>query len=137
MYEDSVRVLGETDASKRVERLGVITDNTMIDQFQPWYFGVAFAFLFKFCTGMPDMPAFAKRVRYRRTVDAPRIEPSLWIKVLSRRVEASLSRDWTFGFVSWNYLFRSAVNMSRTFFSCQTNVPGSTKKIQMKKTSKK
>ena len=99
-YEDSVRVLGETDASKRVERLGVITGNSMIDQFQPWYFGVAFAFLFKFCTGMPDMPAFAKRVRYRRTVDAPRIEPSLWIKVLSRRVEASLSRDWTFGFVS-------------------------------------
>ena len=35
---------------------------------------------------------------------------------MGRRVEAQLSRDWHFGFVSWNYLFRSAVNLSRTFF---------------------
>ena len=35
----------------------VMTSGTgMMPQFRPWHFGVAFAFLFKFCTGMPDMP---------------------------------------------------------------------------------
>ena len=58
----------------------------MIDQFQPWYFGIAFAFLFKYCTGMPDMPAFAKRSRYRRKADAPRIEINAWVQAMSRRV---------------------------------------------------
>ena len=50
----------------------------MVDQFTPWYFGVAFAFLFKFCTGMPDGPAFLEKERYRRSEDAPRIEISEW-----------------------------------------------------------
>ncbi len=34
------------------------TGGRMMDQFQPWYCGVAFDFIFKFCTGMPDMPAW-------------------------------------------------------------------------------
>ena len=48
------------------QRYVVQTGNIIMDQFQPWYFGVAFAFCFKYCTGMPDMPAFAKRPRHRR-----------------------------------------------------------------------
>ena len=32
--------------------------NEMLDQFEPWYFGVAFAFCFKYCTGMPYMQNF-------------------------------------------------------------------------------
>ena len=40
---------------------------------------------------------------------------------MSRRVEAQLNRDWTFGFVSWNYIFRSSINLSRTFFVYQHN----------------
>ena len=34
----------------------VATGNQMMNQFVPWYFGVAFAFCFKYCIGMPDMP---------------------------------------------------------------------------------
>ena len=83
----------------------------MIDQFQPWYFGVAFAFLFKYCTGMPDIPEYFEKERYRRDEDAPRIEGPLWVQVMARRVEAQLSRGWHFGFVTWNYLFRSCVNL--------------------------
>ena len=49
-----------------LNRFKVITGNRMVDQFQPWYFGVAFAFLFKYCTGMPDMPAFLEKERYAR-----------------------------------------------------------------------
>ena len=89
----------------------------MLDQFEPWYFGVAYAFLFKYCTGMPDMPDWSERARYRRAEDAPRVGTSLWVRVLSRRVEAQLSRDWSFGFASWNFLFRSTINLSRTLYS--------------------
>ena len=65
----------------------------MIDQFQPWYFGVAFAFIVKYCTGMPDMPEFSEKQRYRRHADAPRVEPPLWARIMSRRVEAQVNRD--------------------------------------------
>ena len=88
----------------------------MIDQFQPWYFGVAFAFVFSYCIGMPDMYHFAETPRHRRGDDAPRVEPPAWVRIMARRVEAQISRVWNFGFVSWNYIFRSAVNLSRTFF---------------------
>ena len=33
---------------------------------------------------------------------------------MARRCEAQIGRDWTFGFTSWNLLFRSALNLSRT-----------------------
>ena len=91
-----------------------------MDQFEPWYFGVAFAFLFKYCTGMPDMPEWSEKQRYRRGEEAPRVDPSLWVRIMSRRVEAQISRDWHFGFASWNFLFRSAVNMSRTVYSYES-----------------
>ena len=32
----------------------VVSSNQPIDQFAPWYFGVAFAYLFQYCTAMPD-----------------------------------------------------------------------------------
>ena len=50
------------------------TGNKMIDQFEPWYFGVAFPFIFKYCIGMPVMPEWVKAPRYRREADAPRVE---------------------------------------------------------------
>ena len=86
----------------RTECMEVKTGNQMIDQFVPWYFGIAFAFIFTYNAGMPDMPAFARRPRHRRDVDAPRIETDAWVQAMSRRVESSVSRDWSFGFVTWN-----------------------------------
>ena len=76
------------------------TGNVMIDQFVPWYFGIAFAFIFTYNTGFPDMPAFTRRPRYRRSPDAPRIETELWVSAMSRRIEGSVSRDWNFGFLT-------------------------------------
>ena len=110
-----------TGEHQRVPKYVAATGNELVSQFNSWYFGVAFAFLFKFCTGMPDMPEFAEKVRYRRTRDAPRVEPHFWVRVMSRRMEAQLQRDWHFGFVSWNYIFRSAVNLSRTLYSYERN----------------
>eukprot|EP00973_Karenia_brevis_P037231 5133403-Karenia_brevis.AAC.1 len=66
----------------------------MQPQFRPWYFGVAFAFLFKFCTGMPDMPEWCTHQRHRRGEHAPRVPLTLWVKLLTRRIEQHLKRDW-------------------------------------------
>ena len=40
---------------------------------------------------------------------------------MSRRIEASLSRDYSFGFVTWNHLFRSSVNLSQSLYAYERN----------------
>ena len=99
------------------KKIAVSTGNVMLDQFEPWYFGVAFSFMFSFCTGMPDRPAFQNKSSYRRAADAPRVEHALWDQIMGRRIEGQCIRDWQLGYVSWNCLFRSAVNLSRTLWS--------------------
>ena len=103
----------------RKERVEVRTGNVMVDQFVPWYFSVAFGFMFTYQAEMMDMPSFAKHPRYRRSDDAPRIEAADWVRATSRREEGSVSCDWTFGFVAWNYLFRSSVNLSHSVYAYQ------------------
>ena len=95
---------------KNVSRVTACTGNKMLDQFEPWYFGIAFSFLIKYCTGMPDRPEFVQKPRYRRDASAPHVSLNRWVTTMARRVESSISRDWLFGFVSWNLMFRSAVN---------------------------
>ena len=60
------------------------------------------------------MPEFARQPRHRRTIEAPRIETGAWVKAMSRRIEASVSRDRLFGFVTSNYLFRFSYNLSHS-----------------------
>ena len=101
-------------------RVAVSTGNEMLDQFKPWYYGVAFSFMFSYCTGMPDVPAFQETERYRRIEHAPRVEHPVWDKIMARRVEGQMVRDWQLGFVSWNCRFKTAVNLSRTLWSYET-----------------
>ena len=61
------------------------TGNEMLDQFQPYDFGVACSFIFSYCTAMPDPPAFMRRPRHRRTDDAPRVEISDWVIIMAPR----------------------------------------------------
>ena len=86
----------------------------MINQFQPWYFGVAFAFCFKYCTGMLDMPEWSQTARHRRTGHAPQVNLATWVKIMSRRCESHLKRDWLLGFTMWSVLFRSMLNQSKS-----------------------
>ncbi|HIE71391.1 MAG TPA: hypothetical protein EYP98_15145 [Planctomycetes bacterium] len=95
----------------------ISTGKTMADQYEPWYFGVAFAFCFKYCTGMPDAPEWMKKPRYRRAEDAPRVEFPLWVKLMTRRIEQQLKRDWLLGFSMGSFLFRSTLNACRTMYS--------------------
>ncbi|CAJ1356044.1 unnamed protein product, partial [Effrenium voratum] len=106
--------LAEAADAGRLDRVRVTTGQELVDQFEPWYFGVAFAFLFKYCTGMPDPPEWSNKARWRRQSSDPHVSLASWTRAMARRVEAQLSRDWTFGFASWNLLFRSAVNLART-----------------------
>ena len=89
----------------------------MLDQIHPYDVGVAISLIFIYCTAMPDPPAFMRRPRHRRTDDAPRVEISDWVRIMARRREASLQNVCSFGFVSWNYLFRSAANLSRPAYA--------------------
>ena len=66
---------------------------------------------------MPDMPEWCSQPRYRRILNAPRVELPLWARDMRRRVESQLRRDWNFGYASWNLLFRATINMSRTLYS--------------------
>ena len=115
---DMLRSLrGTSDA--QMHRFVLASGSRMENQFVPWYFGVAFAFLFKFCTGMPDMPEWSKVPRHRRKDDAPQVPFPLWVKIMTRRVEQQLRRDWLFGFTMSNVLFRSLLNQCRTVYSYQ------------------
>ena len=63
------------------------------------------------------MPAFAHKKRFRRAADAPRIETGEWVRTMSRRIEASVARDYSFGFASWSYMFRSSLNLSQSLYA--------------------
>ena len=95
----------------------VSTGSHMMNQFEPWYFGVAFAFCFKYCVGMPDMPSWSKTPKHRRGKDDPIVDLSTWVRVMTRRAEMQLRRDWMFGFTMGSVLFRSLVNQSRAVYS--------------------
>ena len=66
---------------------------------------------------MPDMPDWSKEPRHRRTGDAPKVPLELWVKIITRRVEQQLKRDWLLGFSMGNVLFRSLLNQCRTVYS--------------------
>ena len=44
----------------------------------------------------------------------------MWDQIMARRAEGQFVRDWQLGFVSWNCRFKTAVNLSRTFWSYDT-----------------
>lgn len=100
-----------------VPQYAVQTGNVLVEQFEPWYFGVAFAFAFKFCTGMPDMPPFAKHPRHRRTADAPNVFVPLWVRLMAGRVEQQIRRDWHLSYAMGSFLFRTSVNLCRQVYS--------------------
>jgi hypothetical protein len=90
----------------------VTTGTQMINQFEPWFFAIAFPFCFKYGVGMPDMPEWTERSRHRRAEGAPRVELAMWTRIMTRRVESQFRRDWRFGFAMSSLLFQSSINMA-------------------------
>ena len=107
----------------------VRTGNVMVDQFQPFYFAVAFSFCFKYCTGCPDVANTVNKDsirgdrRHQGDPNAPHVNIYAWLSAMARRVETQFRRDWTFGFVSWNYIFRTMVNLQKNTFMYSTHDP--------------
>eukprot|EP00438_Fugacium_kawagutii_P006753 Skav200266 [mRNA] locus=scaffold4437:38715:48406:+ [translate_table: standard] len=101
-------------AQTDLQQITLYTGTKLLDQFQPCYFALAFPFVFPYGLGMPDPPQWSGRTRPRRAEDEPYVELAPWVRAMARRVEAQINRDWVFGFTSWNLLFRSALNLSRT-----------------------
>ena len=100
----------------------VATGSGMMNQFEPWYFGVAFAFCFKFCSGMPDLPSWSKHPKHRRHAEDPEVDLSTWVHTISRRPELQLKHNWQLGFTMGSVLFRSMLNRARVLhaFSSQS-----------------
>ena len=88
--------LMETDLS-RVKYV-MYPGRRMMNQFEPWFFGVAFPFCFKYGVGMPDMPEWTENARHRRGPAAPRVDLAMWARIMTRRVESQFRREWRFGF---------------------------------------
>ena len=108
--------LTPTAAKMGASTLEVRTGNQLIDQFQPYYFAVAFPFCFKYATACPDVRNTTQEGdglfrRRNGNPDAPVVDVFKWAQAMVRRVETQFRRDWTFGFTLWNYLFRTKVNL--------------------------
>ena len=98
-----------------VPEVEVCTGNRLVDQFQPHYFAMAFPFCFKFATARPDVrnslaASEGLSRRLSADTDAPEVDVFKWAGAMVRRVETQFRRDWNFGFLLWNYLFRTLVN---------------------------
>ena len=103
-----------TATDKQRDALSIRTGSEMMYQFQPWFFAVAFAFCFSFATACPDL---ANRPRHRRRNNASEICINQWCRAIARRVESQFRRDWMLCFVMWNYMFRTAVNLTKATIS--------------------
>ena len=86
----------------------------MMNQFEPWFVGVAFPFCFKCGVRVPFMPEWTDNARHRRGPAAPRVELAMWSRIMTRRVESQFRREWRFGFAASSVPFLSAANIART-----------------------
>ena len=121
---------------KAVPTIEVRTGNIMVDQFQPMYFGVAFVFCFKYCTGCPDVANTTQTEilgdrRHAADPGAPHVNIHEWAAAMMRRAETQFRREWTFGFVAWNYIFRTMVNLQKNTYVYTTyNEDGSKRPME-------
>ena len=86
-------VASQSQPSMEETTLTIHTGNRLLDQFESWYFALAFAFLFPSGSAMPDPPTWSAKARHRRPEDASRVELSAWMRCMARRCEAQLNRD--------------------------------------------
>ncbi|CAE7251314.1 pfh1 [Symbiodinium natans] len=117
---------------KKMDTFEVRTGNQLIDQFEPMYFATAFCFCFSYATACPDVQDTRTQkaeddrnergITNRRSRDpnAPPVHIHAWAAAMLRRAETQFRRDWTFGFTTWNFLFRTMVNLQQNTFMYAT-----------------
>ena len=130
----------------------ITTGNTMVNQFVPWYIGMAFPFTLPSAVGGYDVD---RNKRWRRPdhddIPEPRMSCDAWepfadgattlstehqlmgpacevklsdlVKGLSQRIEGQFRRHWGFIPALWNLYFRERINLGGGI-QVKTNAPG-------------
>ena len=105
-------------ANKEVQAVEVRAGNHLADMFRPDYWLTTFPFNFKHATAEPDitkqhLPPDQRQQLSRRkrgNPRAPEVTMPEWAAAMQRQAASQFRRDWNFGPVLWNYLFRTWVN---------------------------
>ena len=99
----------ETAARNATMRL---TMGEACNQFEATFFLTAYAFLFPYSVGAPDLKF---QTRDRRT--GPKVDFARdWGRCLVQRAEGQFRRDLTFPFALWNLTFRTTISISHNMY---------------------
>ena len=77
--------------------LNFATGNQLVDQWNPTYPALAFPFSFRCRVGGPDFPNRNRDKERRGTkvgLEAPKLDPWMFCRMLAARAEASIRYDW-------------------------------------------
>ena len=102
-----VAAMGKFSSSE----LHVQTGSAMVDQWKPYYLGIAAPFTMSLPVGGYDVWG---QPRWRRPADAARVQLADLVRGLPRRVEAQFRRHWSFVPMLWNLYFRERVNLGQS-----------------------
>ena len=89
--------------------LTITSRNSFLDQFEPWYFGFAFAYVFRFGASMPDPPCWSEKQRHQRQDSRTRNMDAMHGSPVRSPDQLEIG---LLGFTSWNLFFRSALNLN-------------------------
>ena len=93
-----------------------ITHGPMQDQLTPWFFVITYCFLFPHGTGLPDLHG-KERPRRKGTASSRVDFVDVWTKLMVQRAEGQWRRDLTFPFAAWMLVFKTSINLGKTFFA--------------------
>ena len=105
------RVSDQSDDRLEASAMKILAGE-IVPQFESHYLLCAFAFLFPYSIGAPDLK---RQSRHRRPA-ANKLHPLVdfveqWSSAISKRVEGQFRRDMTCIFAVWNLVFRTIVNL--------------------------
>lgn len=131
MLENMAVELKLHDGPKGLETFEVRTGNQLIDQFQPCYWAEAFCFNLVYGTAEPDVINTAKSKadgaqlsrRKKGNKQAPEVGIRSWAGAMQRQVASQFRRDWSFGPVLCNYVFRTNINQQANAYPFSTRGP--------------
>ena len=108
--------VGSEDATDaKSQALMQLTLGPARNQFESTFFLTAYAFLFPYSVGAPDLKF---QSRDRRKAGAARVDFSDdWCPALMTRAEGQFRRDLTLPFALWNLTFRTVINVGHNMYS--------------------
>ena len=107
---------GDEEADEmHAQEVMAIVNGAMVDQFQPMFFLTAFAFLFPWGTGAPDLKNYERQRRPNTRMEVDFVQH--WGKLLMQRAEGQWRRDLMLPFALWNLTFRTLMYTSASLYA--------------------